>query len=307
MRRLYLAAVLVCAGCVAPQLAQKKPAIVEDEEAVVRGQGPMVIESAPWGPSYLAPGELSCDTPAPPFGLGYEMGPPMGAFSQPVMIYPGNGAVPGAPMAKAPEPAAMAAEPGWFDVLPPEGGPISSDFGLPTASRIENRVPNPMFVRAGDPDVAWETVAREASRYFPIRSEERVRQTGSMLTEGRLETQWASGSTILEPWRRDSVGAFNRWQSTLQTIRRRAVIRVIPSAGGYELDVRVDKQLEDLSRPERASAGAASLRNEADLSAESGGGVNAIIGSDRWIDIGRDEALEQRILGRLAGQFGAGK
>lgn len=261
----------------------------------------MVVESAPWGPSYLAPGELSCDTPAPPFGLGYEMGPPVGAFSQPMYV------VPGAPIAKAPQPAAMAAEPGWFDVLPQEGGPISADFGLPTASRIENRVPNPMFVRAGDPDIAWETVAREASRYFPIRSEERVRQTGSMLTEGRLETQWASGSTIFEPWRRDSAGAFNRWQSTLQTIRRRAVIRVIPAAGGYELDVRVDKQLEDLSRPERASAGAASLRNDSDLSAETNAGVDAIIGSDRWIDIGRDEALEQRILGRLAGQFGAGR
>ena len=299
MPRLCLAAVLVCAGCAAPQLAQKA-AVVEDEDAVVRGQGPMVVEPAPWGPSYLAPGELSCDTPAPPFGLGYEMGPPVGAFSQPMYV------VPGAPMAKAPEPAAMAAEPGWFDVLPPDGGAISDDFGLPSQPTIENRLPNPMFVRAGDPDIAWETVAREASRYFPLRSEERVRQTGSMLTEGRLETQWASGSTIFEPWRRDSAGAFNRWQSTLQTIRRRAVIRVIPAAGGYELDVRVDKQLEDLSRPERASAGAASLRNDSDLSAESGM-VDAIIGSDRWIDIGRDEALEQRILGRLADQFGAGR
>ncbi|QDV76027.1 hypothetical protein [Botrimarina mediterranea] len=305
MRRLLLAAAFASVGCAAPQLAQK-PVVVEDEEAVVRGQGPMVVEPAPWGPSYLAPGELSCDTPAPPFGLGYEMGPPIGAFSQPPLLVPRNGPVPGAPAPKPPQPAAMTAEPGWFDVLPPEGGPISDDFGLPSQPAIENRIPNPMYVRAGDPDIAWETVAREASRYFPIRSEERVRQTGSMLTEGRLETQWASGSTIFEPWRRDSAGAFNRWQSTLQTIRRRAVIRVIPAAGGYELDVRVDKQLEDLSRPERASAGAASLRNDAALSADTGA-VDPIIGSDRWIDIGRDEALEQRMLGRLAGQFGAGR
>jgi hypothetical protein len=305
MRRLGFAAVLLCvflhcAGCAAPQLAQK-PAVVEEEGAVVRGQGPMVVESAPWGPSYLAPGELSCDTPAPAFGLGYEMGPPPGAFGQPMYVLPAT------PLPKAPQPAAMAAEPGWFDALPPDGGPISDDFGLPSESNIENRLPNPMYVRAGDPDVAWETVAREASRYFPIRSEERVRQNGSMLSEGRLETQWASGSTIFEPWRRDSAGAFNRWQSTLQTIRRRAVIRVIPAAGGYELDVRVDKQLEDLSRPERASAGAASLRNDNALTAGSGATVDSVIGSDRWIEIGRDEALEQRILGRLAGQFGAGR
>lgn len=298
MPRRYLAVVLASAGCAAPQLTPSAPA---DEEAVIRGQGPMVVEPAPWGPSYLAPGELSCDTPPPAFGLGYEMAPPPGVFSQPMYV------VPGAPVPKAPQTAAAAAEPGWFDVLPPEGGPISDDFGLPTQPRVENRLPNPMYVRAVDPDAAWEAVAREASRYFPIRSEERIRQAGSMLTDGRLETQWAAGSTIFEPWRRDSAGSFNRWQSTLQTIRRRAVIRVIPAAGGYELDVRVDKQLEDLSRPERASAGAASIRNDSALPSDLVTPVDPVVGADRWIDIGRDEALEQRILGRLARQFNAGR
>ncbi|TWU00015.1 hypothetical protein Pla108_09580 [Botrimarina colliarenosi] len=301
MHRSFLLLAVTSMGCqLAPDAPPAPPAAAVESESteVFRGQGPMAVSGSPWGPSYLAPGELSCDTP-PPFGLGYEVGPPIGAFGPPMVM------VPGAPAPKAPQSAT--AEPGWFDVLPPEGGPISDDFGLPQQPRIDNPLPNPLYVRASNPDAAWETVAREASRYFPIRSEERIRQSGTMLSEGRLETQWASGSTIFEPWRRDSAGGFNRWQSTLQTIRRRAIVRVMPAAGGYELDVRVEKQLEDLNRPELASAGAASIRNDSALPTDRVTPVDAITGPGRWIDIGRDEALEQRMLGRLSQQFGAGR
>lgn len=226
--------------------------------------------------------------------MGYEMGAPVGA---PLGAF----VVPGAPAPNAAQ--AGSTEAGWLDVLPPEGGPISDDFGLPTRSKIANRQPNPLYVRVNNPDAAWETIAREASRYFPIRTEQRVQQAGAMLTEGRIETQWASGSTIFEPWRRDSAGGFNRWLSTLQTLRRRAIIRVIPAASGYEIDVRVDKQLEDLNRPERASAGAASIRNDTALPTDRVTPVDPIRESGRWIDIGRDEALEQRILNRLSSRL----
>lgn len=295
MQRLALAAAIATLGCQA--VPEAPPQAAEAEEAVFRGQNPGPPAMAPWGPSYLAPGELSCDTP-PPIGLGYEFGPAPGVPGAPPFVAPGV----------YPPSAAHAAGPpeaGWFDVLPPDGGPISDDFGLPKQPKIEGRVPNPLYVRASNPDAAWEAVAREASRYFPIRSEERVRQHGAMLTEGRLETQWAVGSTIFEPWRRDSAGSYDRWQSTLQTIRRRATIRVIPAAGGYELDVRVDKQLEDLNRPEMASAGAASIRNDSALPTDRISPIDAIRDSGQWIDIGRDEALEQRILKRLGSRFGA--
>ncbi len=284
----------LAAGC---QIAPKTPPAPAESEPVIRGQGPAAFESAPWGPSYLAPGELSCETP-PPIGLGYQL---PGQVVGPPMILPPQyaGAIPQA--------APSAADAGWLDVLPPDGGPISDDFGLPTQPKVENRVPNPLYVRAGNPDAAWEVIARETARYFPIRNEQRVTQQGSMLTEGRLETRWGTGSTIFEPWRRDSAGSFNRWQSTLQTIRRRSTVRVIPAAGGYEIDIRVDKQLEDLNRPERASAGAASIRNDSALPTDRVIPVDPIRDSGRWIEIGRDEALEQRMLKRLAARFSAGQ
>ena len=274
------------------------------ERGVFRGQSPSEppaerVASAPWGPSYLAPGELSCETP-PPLGLGYEVIVPDPAAP----IAPGYFVPPTAPPS-----ATAAAEPeaGWFDVLPPEGGPISDDFGLPTEPKIANRLPNPLYVRASNPDAAWETIAAVMSRYFRIDREERVRQVGAMLTEGRIDTRWQTGSTIFEPWRRDSAGGFNRWQSTLQTIRRRGTLRVAPAAGGYQIEARVDKQLEDLNRPERATAGAASLRNDSALPTDRVTPVDRTRESPLWIDIGRDEPLEQRILRELQRRFNAGR
>lgn len=289
-----LATLTLLAGC---QSVTDVPRAGVSTSAVLRGQGPAPLE-APWGPSYLEPGELSCETP-PPIGLGYQMVGPPTAFAPPGYMTPG--------LIPPTAPQTAAAEPGWFDVLPPEGGPISDDFGLPRQPKVEGRVANPLYVRSSNPDAAWETIAREVARYAPIRSEQRVRQAGAMLTEGRIDTQWAAGSTIFEPWRRDSAGSFNRWQSTLQTIRRRTTLRVIPAAGGYEIDARVDKQLEDLNRPERATAGAASIRNDSALPTDRVQPIDRVEDSGRWIDIGRDEALEQRILKRLASRFNAGR
>lgn len=281
----------------------------EPEQGVFRGQSPEVEPDegvvpasweargpeAPWGASYLAPGELSCDTP-PPLGLGYEVIPPQ------AVPY----VVPGPPVAAAPA-VQSTPEAGWFDVLPPDGGPISDDFGLPVEPRIANRFPNPLYVPATNSEAAWETIAAVMSRYFPIDSEERVQRVGAMLTEGRLQTRWQTGSTIFEPWRRDSAGGFNRWQSTLQTIRRRGTLRVIPAAGGYQIETRVDKQLENLNRPERATAFAASLRNDSALPTDRVTPIDRTRESDFWIDIGRDEPLEQRILQELNRRFNAGR
>lgn len=276
----------IAAGC---QSLPEAPPAEGESQAVIRGQGPTPpVFAAP----YLAPGEISCETP-PPLGIGYEYGPP--AF---VYVDPAQTAAPASPTPAEPLP-------GWWDVLPPDGGPISDDFGLPTESEVGDRLPNPLYVRVSNQDAAWDEIARVVSRYFPILREERVRQTGVMLTEGRIETRWQAGSTILEPWRRDSAGAFNRWQSTLQSIRRRALLRVTPAAGGYQIGVRVEKQLEDLNRPERATAGAASLRNDSALPTDRVTPIDPIRDSERWIALGRDPALEQRIIKRLAERFGA--
>ena len=162
---------------------------------------------------------------------------------------------------------------------------------------------NPAMLCAGDPEIAWETVVDVIDDYFKIREEEPVRLAGDVLIEGRLDTFPTVGSTLLEPWRHDSAGPYDRLESTLQSIRRYAIVRVIPAQGGYLVDVAVFKELEDVVQPIHASAGAATFRYDNSLTRvvdpvdEQGAHAG-------WICKGRDIALEQRIIHDLPARIG---
>lgn len=163
---------------------------------------------------------------------------------------------------------------------------------------------NPVLLPAVDHRCVWETMVDVVDDYFPkMQREEPVRLVGNILTEGRLDTFPIVGSTILEPWRRDSVGRRERLESTFQSIRRRAVVRVIPAENGYWVDVAVFKELEDVARPVHATVGDATFRNDTSLTRV----VNPVGQYDAhegWIDLGRDAALEQEILGQLSARIG---
>jgi hypothetical protein len=272
-----------------PSTTAKLPTTIDpDVQLASFAEGDPLFAPPPWGYAYVAPGEATCSPPDPSESCGFSA--PPGAYA-PTMVQP-------PPMVAVPVPGAGASD-AWNDALPSEGGAISPDFGLPREPVVDNRLPNPVFVPTTSPDAAWESMAEAVASIFPIQSERRAVATQGNFVEGAFETPWQTGATIFEPWRRDSAGAFNRWQSTLQTIRRRANVRVVPVSGGYEVGVRVDKQLEDLVRPERATAGAASLRNDSSLPTDRLNPPSTVLGSERWIDIGRDEPLEQRLLGRI--------
>ena len=157
---------------------------------------------------------------------------------------------------------------------------------------------NPTLLPIADHACAWETVVDVIDDYFKIQREEPVRLIGNTLTEGRLDTFPTVGATILEPWLHDSAGGYERVESTLQSMRRRAAVRVVPAEGGYWVDLAVLKELEDVLRPEHATAGAATLRYDDSLTrvVNPVGGQNV---NEGWIPQGRDTALEQRILGQL--------
>ncbi|MEX2170451.1 MAG: hypothetical protein WD851_14140 [Pirellulales bacterium] len=206
--------------------------------------------------------------------------------SSPQIYYPHQ-----APVPVAPPQALQFSEPPLIG-----GGPLSTEFGLPAQQTVVSTIPNPLPVRVTSQDFAWDQIADVVSDYFPIEREQRVQLVGNVLTEGRIETPFQSGSTILEPQRRDSVGSFNKWESTFQTIRRRASVRVLPDQQGYLVEVQVEKQLEDLPRPETSTAGAASFRNDNSLPQDRVARVHRSRPSPLWISLGRDQALEQQIL-----------
>ncbi len=161
---------------------------------------------------------------------------------------------------------------------------------------------NPIFIQVADPQRAWEQVVEVVGSYFRIEHEEPIRLAGSVLTEGRIVTVPEVSPTIFEPWRNDTVDREQRVENTLQTMRRRAVIRVIPAQGGHWVDVAVFKELENVVRPEHALAGAATFRYDSTLTRVE----NPILGepiANNWIARGRDVTLEQYMIGDLLSRF----
>jgi len=164
---------------------------------------------------------------------------------------------------------------------------------------------NPVLLPISGHELAWETVVDVVDDYFKIEREEPVRRVGNVVTEGRLDTFPAVGATLFEPWRRDSANPYEKLESTIQSIRRQATVRVRPAQGGYLVDVAVFKELEDVVQPMHATAGAATFRNDSSLTR-----VASAVGEQEihegWIPMGRDTALEQRIIQQLMARTGVG-
>lgn len=157
---------------------------------------------------------------------------------------------------------------------------------------------NPLFVPAADYDFVWDTVVDVVDDYFEIEREARGRLVGNVMTVGRIDTFPVPGANLLEPWHGDSATPYDRVESTLQSIRRRALVQVIPSDGGYLIDVAVFKELEDVARPDFAPTTAATFRFDSS-NQRLPPPVEAQTAPLGWIPQGRDTALEQRMMGKL--------
>jgi len=164
------------------------------------------------------------------------------------------------------------------------------------------QVDNPLFIPPGDREFIWNQIVDELDNYFTIQREERVQLVSGILTEGQILTRPKVGATYLEPWRPDSTSRYERTLATLQSIRRTARARVIPVEDGTLLDLVVHKELEHLDRPAQATAGAVIAPHDSSLVREEvPPGTFSI--TPGWISLGRDCALEQRILNNLRGRL----
>lgn len=174
-------------------------------------------------------------------------------------------------------------------------------FTPPWESRQVYR--NPISVRNIDRDCLWDHLVDVVDDYFQIENEDRVRLEGDVLTVGRIETFPQVGATLLQPFANDSADLYQKVESTLQSIRRRAVIQVEPAGDGYFIDVAVYKELEDVLRPNFATAGSATLRHDTS-NQHFIEPVSSQAASPGWIPVGRDPALEQRIIARVLERVG---
>lgn len=160
-------------------------------------------------------------------------------------------------------------------------------------------VPNPLTLPPAEDTFVWLQVVDVVDDYFRIRSEQPVQNRGDMILDGRLETAYKTGASMSEPWRKDSTDGFERLQSTLQSIRRRAFVFVRPVGAGYEIEVVVQKELEDTDRSLDATEGPVTSRDNG-ISLHRGGESGPV--TLGWIPLGRDASLEQLILQDILGR-----
>jgi hypothetical protein len=167
---------------------------------------------------------------------------------------------------------------------------------------------NPVLIRIANHDVLWDGIVDVVSEYFRIKKEYPVQMLGGALFAGWIDTFPKPGATLLEPWDHDSANSYERLESTLQSIRRYAVVNVRPlenGGSGFWVEVLVYKELENLRQPEHATAGSAIFRN--DVSPASTGKLDKVetpTGANQsWIPQGRDTVVEQRILGQILDRF----
>jgi hypothetical protein len=118
--------------------------------------------------------------------------------------------------------------------------------------------------------------------------------------DGRIVTAHSIAPGCEQPWKPGSPDSYQRLLAFCQSIRHRAVV-VITSAesGGYFVDVKVFKELEDLPNPTRSTSGNAGYRLESTVGQQFQL-IEPETTNNSWIPIGRDCPLEQVILSRIA-------
>ena len=221
----------------------------------------------------------------------------------------------GGGLARAQEPLpAPALAPNPFAPLP--AGTVIGPAG-PVAPTPAPPVKSSAVIPPLDAEVIWKQMVDVADDYFKVAAEQRVTFANGVPTEGRIDTFPQTGATLLEPWRADSVGFRERLESTLQSIRRIGTMRLAPDPAGWRIEVVVNKELEHLARPMRATTGGASFRNDDSLYrygtplptlgqqvGDQPRPVAAPTPNLGWIPLGRDPLLEQRMLSKVLAKLG---
>lgn len=168
---------------------------------------------------------------------------------------------------------------------------------------------NPAFVPVANREFVWNTLVDVIDDSYTIDKEDRVRlvfdpQTGqNTLTNGRIDTHFEISAGWLEPWRTDTVTFYDKLESTLQSMRRKAEVHVTAVQGGFMVEVNVFKELEDVQQPMYAPASAGTLRYDTSQR-HTESTITAQPFVSGWIPQGRDTAAEQFIINQLMSRLG---
>jgi hypothetical protein len=156
-------------------------------------------------------------------------------------------------------------------------------------------VENPVYL-PGNPaayNMIFDKVIDIVDDYFEIAEANRY--------DGSIKTFPKIAPGLEQPFKPGSPDFNQRLLASLQSIRHRAVVLLRAAEnGGFFVDVKVYKDMEDVPQPLRSLGGAAAFRsdNSLDRQYEVIDPTNIDVNST-WFYIGRDTKLEQVILQRL--------
>jgi hypothetical protein len=151
-------------------------------------------------------------------------------------------------------------------------------------------VENPVFVPGGPTayGAVFERVLDVVSNYFEIAHQSRY--------DGSIESFPRIAPGYEQFWKPGSPDAEQRLLATFQTIRHRCLVKIEPANdGGFFINVKVFKELEDLPRPVRSTAGAASFRSDNTVERQFEV-IDPTVFESQWIPLGEDTKLEQVLL-----------
>ncbi len=157
---------------------------------------------------------------------------------------------------------------------------------------------NPMYVSIQDHERLWATIFDVMDGHFDVEKSDPMRLHDDVLTEGRLLTKPRIAPSFMEPWHHDSGSMRERCDSTLQTIRHYAVVRVVPEQGGFFIEMHVYKELENRASPALADTSTGNLRFDV-ASEKLFSEIDALPAQQGWQLIDRDKALEEKLLGEI--------
>lgn len=167
----------------------------------------------------------------------------------------------------------------------------------PAFVRGADGIENPMLVSPGQPTgSSYKEVFEKAQdvlgEYFDL-------QTPNAY-DGRIVTKPRIAPGYEQFLKRGNPDPRQRLLATFQSVRQTATVEIKSGErGGYLVYVVVEKELEDVARPERATVGNAIFQEQPTVARE----VEVVgpeVSTDRaWFKIGRDYAFEQEILRRI--------
>lgn len=167
---------------------------------------------------------------------------------------------------------------------------------------VEVPVSNPARVGPLDPEFLWFQIVDATDDYFRIQNEQWVRRDNVQWLEGRLSSYPQVSGTSFEPWKNDTKRGFERLQSTIQTIRRTASVRVTPDETGYTIEVNVLKEKEDVDQAQSSTAGSSAQRHDGTI-VRNENQQRTLPETLGWFEIGRDAELEQKIMQGILGRI----